>query len=164
MKSTTFFMGDHKRDILFALVIFAISILVFFIPIGFKSPYPAGASLWAKARILSTNNSMVKTIGLSKYDSKQMEIEIVSGPFQGRRLSAINNILDKKEMDKFLSPDDNPFVVFDHYQLDAKMLLFAAVILVLVVFTRWIGFKALISFICSTAFIIKVLLHLVLNG
>jgi len=172
-------MGDRKRDILFALVIFAISLLVFFIPTGFKSPYPAGSSLWAKARILSTNNSMVKTIGPSKHGSQQLELEIISGRFRGRRFAATNNLLGKKEMDKFFSPDDIAFVVLDlnaektdvayinvidHYRLDATMLLFAAFVLVLVGFAGWIGFKALISFICSAAFIIKVLLPLVLNG
>ena len=173
------FMGDRKRDILFALFTLVISTVVFFIPTGFTSPYPEGSSQWAKARVLSTNNSTVKTIGPSKHGSQQLELEIRSGSFKGRRFSATNNLLGKIELDKFFSPGDLAFVVIDlnadrtdaayvnvidHYRLDATIFLFVAFVLVLVGFAGWTGFKALISFVCSAALIIKVLLPLILLG
>jgi uncharacterized membrane protein len=179
MNMRQLFMGDRKRDILFALFTLIISMAVFFIPTGFTSPYPEGSSQWAKARVLSTDNSTVKTIGPSKHGSQQLELEIRSGSFKGRRFSATNNLLGKKELDKFFSPGDTAFVVIDltadrtdaayinvidHYRLDATIFLFAAFVLVLVGFAGWIGFKALISFICSAALIIKVLLPLMLFG
>lgn len=179
MKLSSVFMEDRKRDIYFALITLAISMLVFFIPTGFESPYPAGSSQWEKARIIQTNNDMVKTIGPSKHGSQQLEIEIVSGSFKGRRFAATNNLLGKKELDKFFSPGDFAFVVLDldadrndvayvnvidHYRLDATALLFAAFVFVLVGFAGWIGFKAIVSFVCSAAMIIKVLLQLMLAG
>jgi uncharacterized membrane protein len=132
------FMGDRKRDILFAFFTLVISIVVFFIPTGFTSPYPEGSSQWAKARVLSTDNSTVKTIGPSKHGSQQLELEIRSGSFKGRRFSATNNLLGKKELDKIFSPGDTAFVVIDltadrtdaayvnvidHYRLDATIFL-----------------------------------------
>jgi len=179
MNAKAFFMGDRKRDIIFTLITLILSLVAFFIPTGFSSPYPPGASRWEKAQVLTTNNSMIKTIGPSKHGSQQLELEILSGPFKGRRFDATNNLLGKKELDKFFSPGDMAFVVLDlndertdvayvnvidHYRLDATILLFVAFVAVLIGFAGWIGFKALVSFVCSAALIIKVLLPLMLLG
>lgn len=179
MNRTSFFLGDRKRDILFAFSALAISLAVLFIPTGFGSPYPKGSSQWAKARILKTDNSTVKTIGPSKHGSQQLDLEIRSGSFKGRQFSATNNLLGKKELDKFFNPGDYAFVVIDltadrtdvayinvidHYRLDGIILLFLAFVAVLIGFAGWIGFKALVSFIFSGALIIKVLLPLILVG
>jgi len=173
------FLGDQKKDILFAFTMLVLSILVFFIPTGFQSPYPKGSSTWAKARILSVDNSTVKTIGPSKHGSQQLEVEIVTGAFKGRRFPATNNLLGKKELDKYFSMGNHAFVVLDltpdqtdvahvnvidHYRLDASLILFVTFILVLVGFAGWIGFKALISFLFSAAVILKLLLPLLLHG
>ncbi|MEW6564261.1 MAG: YibE/F family protein [Spirochaetota bacterium] len=179
MQFPRFFMQDRRRDIVFALFTFVLSIVVFFIPTGFSSPYPEGSSQWAKARVLQTDNSTVKTIGPSKHGSQQLELKLLSGSFKGRHVSATNNLLGKKELDKLFSPGDMAFVVvdlnaehtdiayvnvIDHYRLDATLVLFAAFVIVLVGFAGWIGFKALISFIFSAVLIIKVLLPLMLQG
>ncbi|AEJ18878.1 YibE/F family protein [Gracilinema caldarium] len=179
MTKKALFMGDRKRDIIFALIILMVSILVLFIPTGFTSPYPEGSSHWAKAKILNTDNSTVKTIGPTKHGAQQLELELLSGPFKGRHFSASNLLLGKKELDKFFSPGNLAFVVvdltedrtdvayvnvIDHYRLDATILLFVAFMVVLIGFAGWIGFKALISFICSAALIIKILLPLMLHG
>jgi len=179
MRFNEIFMGDRKRDIIFALLTLALSITVFFIPTGFSSPYEEGSSQWAKARIINVDNTTVQTIGPSKHGSQQLELEIITGQFKGQVFSSTNNLLGKKELDKFFSPGDHAFVVLDldpqktavthvnvidHYRLDAIVILFVCFIAILLVFAGWIGFKAIISFVFSGALILKLLLPMLLKG
>ena len=173
------FLHLHRQDLVFTILVTFVSGLLFFIPTGFTSPYPEGSFLWAKARILATDNSTVKTIGPSKHGSQQLEIEILTTRFKGRHFFATNNLLGKKELDKWFASGDTAFVVMDltpdkkdvahvnvmdHFRLDGILALFVLFILVLIGFAGWIGFKAFISFVFSVALIIKVLLPLILYG
>ncbi|MCX7655059.1 MAG: YibE/F family protein [Treponemataceae bacterium] len=173
------FLHVHRQDIAFTLLVTLASGVLFFIPTGFTSPYPEGSFLWAKARILSTDNSTVKTIGPSKHGSQQLELEILNTRFKGQHYSATNNLLGKKELDKWFSPGDTAFVildltpdrteiahinVMDHFRLEGIAVLFLLFIIVLLGFAGWIGFKAFISFVFSVALILKMLLPLMLYG
>ncbi|MFQ3547687.1 MAG: YibE/F family protein, partial [Termitinemataceae bacterium] len=106
-------------------------------------------------------------------------IRIESGTFTGRILPATNNLLGKKEFDKFFSPGDTAFVVLDlnedrtdivypnvidHYRLDTLFVLVTLFVVVLVLFAGWIGLKALLSFFFSGAMILKILLPGILYG
>ncbi|MCA1951079.1 MAG: YibE/F family protein [Treponema sp.] len=168
-----------RRDPLFSLIIGLLTLFTLMIPTGFTSPYPKGSSAWVKARIIETNNSLVKTIGPIKEGAQQLEIRIMTGKFKGRTLAATNLLMGKLELDKFFSPGDTAFVVLDlspdgteiihpnvidHYRLDATILLMAAFSLVLILFARWTGLKALLSFVFSGAVIIKLLLPAILRG
>lgn len=171
--------GDRRRDIVFSLVVAALSAAAFLLPPAFPSPYPAGSSVRAKARVLEADNSLVKIIGPTKHGSQQLELRLESGRFAGRVLRATNNLLGKLEFDKVFSPGDAAFVVLDlaaegdeiahvnvidHYRLDATALLLASFAAVLVAFAGWTGLKALLSFIFSGAMILKLLLPAVLMG
>ena len=168
-----------NRDLVFSLAITLITLLTLLLPTGFTSPYRTGTNTWVKARVLETNNSLVKIIGPVKEGAQQLEIRVLSGRFKGRELSATNLLMGKLELDKFFSVGDTAFVVLDlspdgkeilypnvidHYRLDATILLMAAFALVLITFARWTGIKALLSFIFSGAVIIKLLLPAILKG
>jgi uncharacterized membrane protein len=170
---------DRKRDILFVFLALFTSIGILSIPTGFSTPFPRGTYQWAKARIIHVDNQTVQTIGPSKHGSQQLELEIRTGTFKGRRFTATNNLLGKIELDKFFSSGNDAFVVLDltsdgtdvayvnvidHYRLDCTLVLFVFFVIVLVGYAGWIGFKALISFVFSLAFILKVLLPLMLKG
>jgi uncharacterized membrane protein len=171
--------GDRRRDIAFTFIVALLSLGVFLLPTGFPSPFDPAASQRVKARILSTDESLVKTIGPVKDGSQQLELRVEQGSFKGRIFQATNNLVGKLEFDKLFAKGDMAFVVLDltedrrdvvyvnvidHYRLDTTYLLLGAFALVLIAFAGWTGLKTLISFVFSGAMILKILLPLVLRG
>ncbi|MEJ5184106.1 MAG: YibE/F family protein [Rectinemataceae bacterium] len=164
---------------MFVVAVCLISLGLFLLPTGFDSIYPKGMSMWARARIISVDNTTVKTIGPSKHGSQQIELLLLNTPFRGRHFFTWNNLLGKKELDKWFTPGDTAFVVLDlspdrsdvqyanvmdHYRIDGIVIIFVLFAGSLLWFAGWTGLKAMVSFLFSAALIVKVLLPLMLHG
>ena len=174
------FLGrDRRRDLVFVLAVALASAGLLLSPTGFGSPYPAGSSERAKARVLVVDDANLKAIGPVRQGEQQLVVRVLSGRFSGRTFDTHNAMIGKLEMDKYFSVGDTAFVVLDlsadrtdvayanvidHYRLDATLLLFGLFALCLVAFAGWTGLKSLLSFVFAGAVLVKFLMPAMLRG
>jgi uncharacterized membrane protein len=153
-----------KRDVVFVILTGLVSLGLFFIPSGFKSPYPEGSSVRTSAYVEEVDNSFVKILGPVKEGEQQLVIRIAKGKFKGRVFETTNILLGKLELDKFFNPGDKVFVVLDynqertdiayanvidHFRTNKTIILISLFFAFLMLIGGWIGLKAVLSFIFS---------------
>jgi uncharacterized membrane protein len=167
-----------RRERLFVILVGLLTIGVFLIPTGFKRP--AGKdSATVRARVVSVDNSSVRQYGFVREGAQLVRVRILDGRFRGSEVDGSSTLVGKLELDKMFTVGDTALVVLDldaasggiryanlmdHYRLHAELLLFVLFAAVLVLFARWTGAKALLSFIFSIALVWKVLLPCFLRG
>ncbi len=170
-------MPSRNRDLLFCLVIAVASIILHFLPTGFEDRAPK-QSVRAKARVVATDDSRVRTLGVVTTGIQSVTMEILDGPFAGTTVTAHNEILGKLELDKRFRPGDRALAVLtvddageiavavahDYYRIDLEGLLFGLFVLGLVLFAGWIGAKAILSFVFSAYVLWKLLVPAFLHG
>lgn len=175
---TVKFGADRRRDFAFVLLTAVLSAILALIPSPFAGRYVQAGSERARARILETDNALVKQVGIVKEGSQALRIRIESGRFRGREFESSNNLIGKMELDKMFVPGDKAFVVLDltkdrkdvayanvidHYRIDWTILLVALFAVGVVAFAGWIGVKALLSFVFAGVVLLKVLIPLMLK-
>ena len=131
-----------------------------------------------RARVLSVDNTSVESLGLLRYGSQRMEVELRSGPRKGDRFPAVNEIRAQMEIDKDFKPGDQAVVILpanaeagrtalvarDHFRLGWGWCLFGAFCLFIAIFGGWTGIKALLSFVVSCLVIWKGVIPLAMRG
>lgn len=160
----------------FALLVLLVIAVLFLIPTGFEREINANGTQ-AKVQILEADNSAVQSSGLIKHGTQVCNVKILSGRFKGEETTAVNELIGKLEMDKIFVPGDMAFAsidiqdnkihfvtLIDHYRIGLEILLFAAFILLLVLFAGWTGVRAVLSFAFTVLMIWKVLVPLFLKG
>ncbi len=169
--------GVLSAEGLFLLIVIMIIAILAWLPTGFPTnAYPD--STRAAARVLEVNNDGIFSAGgIILQGDQRCQIQILSGPFKGEGAMAINRFTGRLEFDKVFVPGDKALVVIDftdntirhvniidHYRLDLELYLFLAFALFLIVFARWVGVKAILSFVLTVMIIWKVLVPLLLKG
>ncbi len=163
-------------DTVFALVVVLVIAVLLFKPTGYEKAGELNG-IQAKAEIIEVDNSRVHEAGLIKHGTQVCQVEILSGPFKGERAEAVNELIGKLEMDKIFVPGDKALAgidiqdnqihfvtLIDHYRLDLEIILFAAFMLLLVIFAGWTGVRAIFSFILTILMIWKLLIPMFLGG
>ncbi len=163
-------------DNLFALVILILSVALFFVPTGFEERFPQNVER-VRGLVLEVDNSGIQQFGIVKTGGQDLKVRILNGRFKGKEINANNNLLGKMELDKFFAVDNIALIVlyvegdkinaataFDHYRARTEALLFAIFALFLVLFARWVGIKALLSFVFTGLILWKVMLPAFLKG
>ena len=166
-----------STDSIFAFVSILVILGLSLLPTGFPTnEYPNSAR--AKVKIISVDNAgMSSPGGVVLIGTQQCLVKVMNGPFKGQELTAKNHMMGKLEVDKIFKEGDTALSVLDyqdgklthitlidHYRLNLELYLFAAFILLLVLFAGWTGVKALISFIITVLTIWKVLIPSFLKG
>lgn len=131
----------------------------------------------AKAEVLEVDNSNFHQVGLVKIGSQDLRVRILSGPFRGTIVQAVNHFKGIMEIDKVFEAGDIILVVInhagdriihvnavDHYRLPYTLILFSMFCGILLLFAGWTGLKALVSFTFVVLLIWKGLLPLLLSG
>jgi Predicted multitransmembrane protein len=158
------------------ITLLAIIILVL-IPTGFEKVVQPN-SVRAKAEILEVDNSLLRQYGIVREGDQVCKIKILNGKFKGQEISGgVNHLTGKMEMDKIFEPGDKAFVVLDtkdgkitfanlvdHYRINLELVLFAAFILILILFAGWTGVKSVLSFTLTVLIIWKILIPGFLKG
>lgn len=165
-----------NSNIIFTLSILLVIIILMFIPTGFERDMNANGTQ-AKAEILEADNSSIYEIGLIKHGTQICKVKILSGQFKGVQASAFNELIGKLEMDKIFVPGDKALIsidikdnkiqfvtLIDHYRVNLEIILFAAFILLLIIFAGWTGVRAILSFVFTVLMIWKVLIPCFLKG
>lgn len=129
------------------------------------------------ARVVSVDNTAMKSSGLIHHGEQTCGLEIRQRQFKGRVANGVNLLQGSLEMDKVFVPGDRVFAVIDfadtvirhiqivdHYRLDLELLLAILFFMLLVVFARGIGLRAMLSFLLTILMLWKVLLPAMLHG
>ncbi|MBN2515366.1 MAG: YibE/F family protein [Deltaproteobacteria bacterium] len=158
-----------RKDIVLTFFFLSLTIILYFVPTGFERRLPE-YSIRCKGRVLSADNSEVKQFGIVRIGTQELTVKILDGPFQGREVQSMNNIMGKLELDKFFKVGDMALVVLslkngdifyanaqDHYRINTECILLVSFALLLVLFGGWTGLKALLSFVFAAMMIWKIL-------
>ncbi|WP_349763250.1 YibE/F family protein [Fusobacterium sp. SYSU M8D902] len=127
-------------------------------------------------RVISIDNSNMITQGISRIGSQNLEVEILSGKYQGEVIE-INNLLNgSMEYDEVYSTGDKILVAIwenegeivgkalSLLRMDKIVELGCIFIVLLLIYARGIGFKSLISFVGSVVIIWEYLIPALKDG
>ncbi len=171
--------GDRRRDLVFVMLTGLVSAILIALPSSFPTPYSLEHSMRVRGRIMETDNSLVKQVGIIKEGFQSLTVRVETGRFKGRVFESSNNLIGKLELDKMFVPGDRAFVVLDltedgsdvayanvidHYRIDWIYLLFGLFAVGVLFFAGWTGLKALLSFVFTGAVLLKALIPLMLKG
>ncbi|MGF0039294.1 YibE/F family protein [Peptoniphilaceae bacterium SGI.131] len=157
-----------------ALIMF---IVLIFIPTGYEGALSYQNADRVEALVLESDESDVLDTGLVRNGEQRCRIRILKGKFKGKEVIAVNRLNGSLAEDKFFAKGDKAFVVVsykgeeittvfmtDHYRLDKEAILAALFILLLLIFAKGTGLRAVLSFIDTILLIWKVLIPALLRG
>ena len=166
-----------SKEFIFVFVISICIVVLFFIPNGFEGA-KVKRGVPSKAKVEKVDNSLVRRIGVINTGEQRVFLTILNGTYKNEKVETNNQFLGKLEFDRLYKDNDIVFVVIDenenheivytniidYYRLGSEILLFIIFALFLILFSRWIGVKAIISFMFTAVVIWKILLPAVLKG
>lgn len=164
-----------KRDATLVAVFFLLSIVLYFVPTGFKDRSPRN-SVRCRGRVIEVDNSQIIQRGIVKVGTQSLTVKILNGPYAGTEVQAINELIGKMELDKIFAEGDIALMVLtlkddeiyfanaqDHYRINIELILLFCFAVLLVVFGGLTGAKALLSFIFAAMMIWKIMIPLFLK-
>jgi uncharacterized membrane protein len=167
--------SDLKRDAVLVAVFFLLSLVLYFVPTGFKDRSPRN-SVRCRGRVIEVDNSQIIQRGIVKVGTQALTVEILNGPYAGTEVQAINELIGKMELDKIFAEGDIALMVLtlkgdeiyfanaqDHYRINIELILLFCFAILLVAFGGLTGAKALLSFVFAGMMIWKVMIPLFLK-
>lgn len=167
--------SDLKRDAVLVAVFFLLSLVLYFVPTGFKDRSPRN-SVRCRGRVIEVDNSQIIQRGIVKVGTQALTVEILNGPYAGTEVQAINELIGKMELDKIFAEGDIALMVLtlkgdeiyfanaqDHYRINIELILLFCFAVLLVAFGGLTGAKALLSFVFAGMMIWKVMIPLFLK-
>lgn len=168
---------NTNLDSRFVVTAIILIIILILLPTGFKSNQYVG-SIPAKVEILSVDNDAVHSSGGIVLQGHQLcRVKVLDGPFNGQENDAVNIFMGKLEVDKIFETGDKALAtldyqddtleyvtLIDHYRLGVEMFLFLAFAILLILYARTVGIKAVISFILTILAIWKIMIPMFLKG
>lgn len=165
------------REFVFNIIVIIFVTVLAIMPTGFQEN-TYSESMRAVVKVLEVNNDNVsKTVSFVFEGEQVCKVEILDGPFKGQQAFAHNRFMGRLEMDKSFTKGDKALVVIDytdksirnvtmidHYRINLESILIGIFAIFLVLFARWIGAKALLSFLMTVLMIWKLLVPLLLKG
>ncbi len=132
-----------------------------------------------EALVKDVDNSDFQQTGVIKRGTQNLTLQILEGTFEGTILTLTNLVIGNMEIDELFMKGDSALVIMKidynenkivsanvkgHYRFHVEIFLFLAFVLLLVVYARWTGVNAVLSFIFTALFIWKVLFPGFLKG
>lgn len=157
------------------LVLVCLGLLAF--PTGFEERQPTN-SLHSKARVISVDNSHLRSNLIVKSGSQQLSVEILEGPYAGTIATVLNNVMGKMDVDEIFAPGHEILVECSlkpdgtiaaavargRYRLDISLILMVLFSLGLIAVAGATGLKALLSFVFAVLILWKVMFPCYLKG
>ena len=167
----------RRRGDLISIAVFSLFCIGLWF-IDLTPPHPAPEGTKERARVLTVDNGNLIQLGLLRSGTQILTVEVLSGRFAGKVFPAANELRAQMELDKLFEPGDIALVgvlnhavpgktminAQDHYRLGWSVVLFSLFGVLLILFGRLTGFKALLSFVFSCMVIWKLLVPLCLAG
>ena len=170
---------NMKKSKTFGPVVLWLCLLVVLIllPTGYESAMSYKNADRVDALVLSTDESDIVDTGLVRSGEQRCQVRIMGGQFEGTECTAVNRLNGSLAEDKLFSPGDRAFVVVshaggeittvymtDHYRLDKEVILSGLFLLLLLLFARGTGVRAILSFVDTVLLLWKVLIPGLLKG
>lgn len=156
------------------LLLLAVLLLL---PTGFESALSYKNADRVDALVLSTDESDIVDTGLVRSGEQRCRVRILAGQFKGTECAAVNRLNGSLAEDKLFAPGDKAFVVVshaggeittvymtDHFRLDKEVWLAGLFLLLLLLFARGTGVRAILSFVDTVLLLWKVLIPSLLKG
>lgn len=150
---------------------------LFFLPTGYEGALSYQNADRVPALVLSTDESDIYDTGLVRTGDQRCRVRILGGQFAGTEVDAVNRLSGSLAQDKLFSAGAKAFVVVshsgdaittvymtDHFRLGKEALLAGLFLLLLLIFARGTGLRAILSFIDTILLTWKVLVPSLLNG
>jgi len=171
------FASSSKTDwvLVLFLVLVCLGLLAF--PTGFEERQSTN-SLHSKARVISVDNSHLRSNLIVKSGSQQLSVEILEGPYAGTIATVLNNVMGKMDVDEIFAPGHEILVECSlkpdgtiaaavargRYRLDISLILMVLFSLGLIAVAGATGLKALLSFVFAVLMLWKVMFPCYLKG
>ena len=166
------------------LVSLALMLVLIFLPTGYEGALSYQNADRVPALVLSTDESDIYDTGLVRTGDQRCRVRILGGQFAGTETDAVNRLGGSLAQDKLFAAGDKAFVVgekafvvvshsgdaittvymTDHFRLGKEAVLAGLFLLLLLVFARGTGLRAILSFIDTILLMWKVLVPSLLNG
>ena len=168
-----------KINITFVIFVLLTTIILVFLPTGFENPKLYKNCLSLKAVVTDTDNSNIQVLGLIKTGTQLLNTKIISGKFEDEEINSENPLIGQLSTDNIYSVGDKILLrvntdksgnkilnsrAENHYRIGIEYILLILFASFLILFAKWTGFKALISFVFTALVIWKILLPSILNG
>lgn len=147
------------------------------LPTGYENALSYQNADRVDALVLSTDESDIVDTGLVRSGEQRCQVRILAGQFKGTECAAVNRLNGSLAEDKLFSPGDRAFVVVshsggqittvymtDHFRLDKEAILAGLFLLLLLLFARGTGLRAVLSFLDTILLLWKVLVPCLLKG
>ena len=168
MKSNTFW------PVVASLVLMTVLLIL---PTGYEGALSYQNADRVPALVLSTDESDVYDTGLVRTGDQRCHVRILGGQFAGTETDAVNRLNGSLAQDKLFAAGDKAFVVVshsggeittvymtDHFRLGKEAILAGLFLLLLLLFARGTGLRAILSFIDTILLMWKVLVPSLLSG
>ena len=87
-----------KRDAVLVAAFSLLTIIVYFIPTGFKER-SAKNSVRCRGRVVEVDNSHIIQSGIVKTGTQTLKVKILDGPHAGIEVQSFNELIGKMELD-----------------------------------------------------------------
>lgn len=155
-----------------------IVIILFIIPSSYSINDAYSSSVQAKATVIEVDDQYVVNIGIIKQGEERCTVRIDDGKFKNQTYIGINLLTGSLENDKMFSVGDEALVrvnydedfnitsvsMIDHYRINYEIIIAVIFIIILIIFARGIGLKAILSFVITVLAIWKILIPSYLDG
>ena len=152
-------------------------IVLLVLPTGFEGARTYRNAERVKAEVIDTDESDIIETGLVRSGEQRCKVRILAGQFKGTEIAAVNRLNGSLAQDKLFAPGDVAYVVVshsegkittvymtDHFRLDKEILLAGLFLILLLLFARETGLRAILSFADTVLLIWKVLIPCLLKG
>lgn len=152
-------------------------VLLLVLPTGYENALSYKNADRVDALVLSTDESDIINTGLVRSGEQRCQVRILSGQFKGTECTAVNRLNGSLAEDKLFAVGDRAFIVVshssekittvymtDHYRINKEMILAGVFLLLLLLFARGTGLRAILSFVDTVLLLWKVLVPSLLRG
>ena len=166
-----------KRTFGPVLLSLGLLVVLLFLPTGYEEALSYQNADRVDALVLSADESDIVDTGLVRTGEQRCVVRILDGQFEGEEVTAVNRLNGSLAEDKLFSVGDKAFVVVshaageittvymtDHFRLDKEAILAGAFLLLLLLFARDTGLRAILSFVDTILLMWKVLVPSLLKG
>ncbi|MGN0995736.1 MAG: YibE/F family protein [Candidatus Ventricola sp.] len=169
-------MGGRRSwmPVLLALALLAALLAL---PTGYEGAMAYQNADRVEALVLDTDESDIVDTGLIRTGEQRCRVRILGGQFVGVETAAVNRLNGSLAEDKLFAAGDRAFVVVshaagqittvymtDHFRLDKEAALAGLFVLLLLLFARGTGLRAILSFADTVLLLWKVLIPSLLRG
>ena len=167
----------HSNTFWPVVVSLLLMLLLLWLPTGYEGALSYQNADRVSALVLSTDETDIYDTGLVRTGDQRCRVRILGGQFAGTEADAVNRLNGSMAQDKLFSPGDKAFVVVshtgekittvymtDHFRLDKEAVLAGLFLMLLLVFARGTGLRAILSFVDTILLMWKILVPAFCGG